>query len=310
MEEGQKSPPGSLGEILLPVLILVALQSGTVGINELASITAAYVFILEVFIHREIDLRVKLPEIVRESMVLVGAIVVILTVVVGFNNYLKDAEVPQAILAYMKTYIDSKIVFLLVINIFLLIVGCLMDIFSAIVAIVPLIVPLALEFGIEPVHLGVIFLANLEIGYLTPPVGMNLFIASFQFDKPILSVYRSVIAYIGILAVALMIITYVPELSTWLPRTLGSTTEAVNLEEDQAAEDALKALEEMGDDDLDEDEWGDLEGGDESAADEDDWGDLEGGDEPDEDSDDDDWGDLEGGEEKPEKDDSGWDDLD
>ena len=309
--KARKALKEAWGELTLPVLILVALQSGTVGINELASITAAYVFILEVFIHREIDLKVKLPAIVRESMVLVGAIVVILTVVVGFNNYLKDAEVPQAILAYMKTYIDSKIVFLLVINIFLLIVGCLMDIFSAIVAIVPLIVPLALEFGIEPVHLGVIFLANLEIGYLTPPVGMNLFIASFQFDKPILSVYRSVIAYIGILAVALMIIPYVPALSTWLPRTLGSTTEAVNVEDDQAAEDALKALEEMGDDDLDEDEWGELEGGENPTAEDDEWGDLEGGDDPADDlEEDDEWGDLEGGDEPSEEDDSGWDDLD
>ena len=126
-------------------------------------------------------------------MILVGAIVVILAVVVGFNNYLKDAEVPQAILAAMKSMIDGKIVFLLVVNIFLLIVGCLMDIFSAIVAIVPLIVPLALEFGIEPVTWASFSVANLEIGYLTPPVGMNLFISSFQFERPMLAVYRSVL---------------------------------------------------------------------------------------------------------------------
>jgi len=289
------------GELLLPVLILGLLQSGTVGINELASITAAYIFLLEVVIHREIDLKVKLPEIIRESMILVGAIVVILTVVVGFNNYLKDAEVPQAILATMKSVIDSKVVFLLVVNIFLLIVGCMMDIFSAIVAIVPLIVPLAIEFEIEPVHLGVIFLANLEIGYLTPPVGMNLFISSFQFKRPMMAVYSSVLPFIAILAIALGIITYVPALSTWLPEVMGQKAAAVNLEDDSAAEDALKALEEMEDDDLDEDEWGDLEGGDDEDE-SDEWGDLEGGDDEDEG---DDWDDLEGGttpddpEEKP-----------
>lgn len=316
-ERARKSLREAWGELLLPVLILGLLQSGTVGINELASITAAYIFWLEVIVHREIDLKVKLPEIIRESMILVGAIVVILAVVVGFNNYLKDAEVPQAILAAMKTMIDSKIVFLLVLNIFLLIVGCLMDIFSAIVAIVPLIVPLALEFDIEPVHLGVIFLANLEIGYLTPPVGMNLFISSFQFERPMLAVYRSVLPFIAILAVALLTITYVPALSTWLPETLGQKASAVNLEDDDAADDALKALEEMDDDLDDDDEWGDLEDEDDEGDDEgSEWDDLEGGDEPEGDKskkknredpsnleEDDEWGGLEG----EEGDD--WDDL-
>jgi C4-dicarboxylate transporter DctM subunit len=302
------------GELLLPFLILGLLQTGSVGINELAAITAAYIFFLEVVVHREIGIRDKLPEVIRESMILVGAIVVILAVVVGFNNYLKDAEVPQAILATMKTFIDNKFLFLLVINIFLLIVGCLMDIFSAIVAIVPLIVPLALEFGIDPVHLGVIFLANLEIGYLTPPVGMNLFIASYQFDRPMMEVYKSVVPFIAILAIALLTITYVPALSTWLPETLGQRSEAVNLDEDEEGNAALEALDAM-DDDLDDDEsdeWGDLEeggleeGDDKEKVENDEWGDLEGGNDEDEPKvENDEWGDLEGGDEESPEDDSG-----
>ncbi len=297
------------GEILLPVIILGLLQSGTVGINEIASVTVIYVFLLEVVVHRELSIRAKLPQVIRESMVLVGAIVVILAVVVGMNNYLKDAEVPQAILAAMKSVIDDKIVFLLVLNLFLLIVGCLMDIFSAIVAIVPLIVPLALEFGIDPVHLGVIFLANLEIGYLTPPVGMNLFIASFQFEKPMMAVYKSVIPFIAILFIALMTITYVPELSTWLPNALGEKSSAVQM--DDGDPDDVIDLDDM--DDGEEDEsWGDLEGGEaESQGEEeaDEWGDLEGGDEKEPATDE--WDELEGGTEKEgESESDDWEDLD
>lgn len=220
---------GALGELLLPVVILLLLQTGKVGINEIASLTAVYVFVLEVFIYRDIHIGRELPKILSESMMLVGAICVILAVILGMNNFLTHAEIPQKILAAMSSFITERWMFLLALNLFLLIIGCLMDIFSAIVAVLPLIIPLALAFDIHPAHLGVIFLANLEIGYMTPPVGMNLFISSFQFEKPVFAVYRSVVPFIGLLAFSLILITYIEPLSTALPNAfLGneqSTTE-------------------------------------------------------------------------------------
>jgi tripartite ATP-independent transporter DctM subunit len=152
----------------------------------------------------------------KESMVLVGAIIVILGCAMGLTNYLIDDEVPMKLFALIQEFIASKAVFLLLLNVFLLIVGMMMDIFSAIIVVVPLIIPIALAYQVNPLHLGIIFLANLEIGYLTPPVGLNLFISSFRFEKPIAEVVRSVLPFIGILLLALMLITYVPELSLWL----------------------------------------------------------------------------------------------
>ncbi|NUN16586.1 MAG: TRAP transporter large permease subunit, partial [Myxococcales bacterium] len=208
---------GAWGELLLPVAVLMLLQTGKVGINEIASLTAVYVFVLEVFVYRDIRIGRELPKILSESMMLVGAICVILAVILGMNNFLTHAEIPQKILSAMSTLITERWMFLLALNLFLLIIGCLMDIFSAIVAVLPLIIPLALAFDVHPAHLGVIFLANLEIGYMTPPVGMNLFISSFQFEKPVFSVYRSVVPFIGLLIFALILITYVEPLSTALP---------------------------------------------------------------------------------------------
>ena len=149
-------------------------------------------------------------------MVLVGGILVILGAALGLANYMVDAEIPMQILAFMKQFITSKIYFLITLNIFLLIVGFLMDIFSAIMVVVPLIIPIAANFGVDPVHLGIIFLANLGIGYSTPPVGMNLFIASFRFNKPIVKLYIAALPFLIILLIALLIITYVPELSLFL----------------------------------------------------------------------------------------------
>ncbi len=257
LREALAAVRGAWGELLLPVLLLAFLQTGTVSVNEIAVLTVVYVLLLEVVIYRDIHWRRDLPRVVRESMELVGAIVVILSVILGLNNYLTHAEIPQHILAALKKVVHSRIAFLAMLNVFLLIVGCLMDIFSAIVAVLPLLIPLALDFHIAPVHLGVIFLANLEIGYMTPPVGMNLFISSFQFDRPVLSVYRSVVPFIGLLALVLLTITYVPSLTTWLPDQLAhahataasggsGTTGAPGGDED----DLMKELEQ--DDDLDE----------------------------------------------------------
>jgi tripartite ATP-independent transporter DctM subunit len=169
-----------------------------------------------VFIYKDVSLTKGLPKVMRDSMVLVGGILVILASAMGLANYMVDAEIPMQILNWMKTFITSKIVFLLVLNLFLLVVGAMMDIFSAILVVVPLIVPIAHNFGVDPVHLGVIFLANLGIGYSTPPVGMNLFIASFRFEKPVLKLYVATLPFLIILLVALALITYIPELSLWL----------------------------------------------------------------------------------------------
>jgi tripartite ATP-independent transporter DctM subunit len=174
------------------------------------------VLIVEVFIYRDIKIKSDLPKVMRDSMVLVGGILVILGAALGMANYMIDAEIPMKILGFMQQFITSPLLFLLTLNIFLLIVGCLMDIFSAILVVVPLIIPIAESYGINAVHLGIIFLTNLEIGYSTPPVGINLFIASFRFEKPVVKLYAASLPFLVILLLALLIITYVPELSLWL----------------------------------------------------------------------------------------------
>ena len=183
-------------------------------------------FVLLVVVHKDIHPIKDLPKIARESMMLVGAIVLILALILGMNTYLIDQEVPQKILAYISERISSKATFLILLNVFLLVVGCLMDIFSAILAVLPLIIPLAERYGIDPVHLGIIFLANLEIGYMTPPVGMNLFISSFHFRKDITTVMKSIVPWILLMVVALVCVTWYEPLSMWLPRTFGYTGKA------------------------------------------------------------------------------------
>jgi len=204
-------------EFLLPVVLIGGMASGKLRVHEAAAFTALYVLVIMVFVLKEIDPRRELPRIIRESMTLVGAILAILSTAIGFTSYLIQAQVPMKILEMMQSLITSKLMFLLVLNVFLLVVGMMMDIFSAIFVVVPLIVPIAMHFDVDPYHLGIVFLLNLEIGYLTPPVGMNLFISSFRFEKPVTLVYRAVLPFIGILAIALVITTYVPWLSTFLP---------------------------------------------------------------------------------------------
>lgn len=202
-------------ELFIPVIVVVGIYGGFFTLGEIASITVAYSLIIEVFIQKDIRIS-QIPSIMKRSMILVGGILVILGAAYGLTNYLIDAEIPMLILDFMQGYITSKVVFLLTLNIFLLIVGCVLDIFSAILVTVPLILPIAESYGINPVHLGIIFLTNLEIGYSTPPVGMNLFIASFRFNKSVLALYRSTVPFLIILFIALMFITYMPQLSLWL----------------------------------------------------------------------------------------------
>jgi len=213
----------AIWEIPLPFIILIGIYGGFFTVTEAAAVTAFYVLIIEVFVYKDIRLKKDLPKVIRDSMILVGGILVILGAALGLANYMIDAEIPMHILDYMKTFITSKYVFLIVLNIFLLIVGSLMDIFSAILVVVPLIIPIADNFGVDPVHLGIIFLANLGIGYSTPPVGMNLFIASFRFEKPILKLYVATLPFLIILLIALFIITYVPDLSLFLVEAFSST---------------------------------------------------------------------------------------
>jgi tripartite ATP-independent transporter DctM subunit len=233
-------------EVLLPVALLGGMYSGLVRIHEAAAFTAIYTLIIEVLIYRDVSFRQDLPRIIRDSMTLVGAILVILATAIGFTAFLIQARVPMVILDAMEGYITSQFMFLVALNFFLIVVGMLMDIFSAIVVVVPLIVPIALRFGVDPYHLGIIFLLNLEIGYMTPPVGLNLFISSFRFNKPITQLYRSVLPFIGLLGIALIIVTYVPILSTWLPSLM--QTNEVDLDEpgEDAAGMDLDALEGAG----------------------------------------------------------------
>ncbi len=205
-------------ELPLPAVVLVGIYSGYIAISEAAAITAFCVIVVEVAVYREVKLR-DLPRIMEKSMVMVGGILIILGAALALTNYLIDAEVPMKILNLLKVHITSKLVFLIMLNIFLLLVGCMIDIFSALVVVVPLITPIAQAYGIHPVHLGIIFLINLGIGYSTPPVGMNLFIAGFRFDRPVLRLYMASLPFIVILLMALIIITYAPNLSLFLVKT-------------------------------------------------------------------------------------------
>ena len=217
-----RSIKGAAWEIPLPFLIVGGIYSGAFTATEAASITAFYVLVVEVFVYKDLSLRSDVPRVMKESMMLVGAILAILGTALGLTNYLIDQQVPQKLFEIVEAQVESRIAFLIILNVFLLIVGMMMDIFSAILVVVPLIVPIATQFGVHPVHLGIIFLTNLEIGYLTPPVGLNLFLSSLRFKKPVLEITRSVLVFVGLLLLALLVITYVPELSLWLGETLAS----------------------------------------------------------------------------------------
>ena len=206
-------------EIPLPVIVLGGIYSGYFAISEAAAVTALYVLIVEVAIYREIRVR-ELPKIIRDSMVLVGAILVILGASLASTNYLIDRQVPAHLFSALQEYISSPMMFLMLLNVFLLILGTMLDMFSALVIMVPLLLPVAIGYGINPVHLGIIFLANMQIGYFTPPVGMNLFIASYRFNKPIMQLYLATLPFFFLLLFVVLVITYWPGLSLWLPGRL------------------------------------------------------------------------------------------
>lgn len=204
-------------ELPLPVIVLGGIYTGFFAVSEAAAVTALYVLIVETVIHREVRLA-ELPRIMRESMVLVGAILVVLGMSLASTNYLLDQEVPTRLFSLVREQVQSPLTFLLLLNVFLLALGMMLDIFSALVIMVPIILPIALGYGIHPVHLGIIFLANMEIAYLLPPVGMNLFIASYRLNRPVLEIFRAVLPFVAILIVAVLIITYWPGLSLALLR--------------------------------------------------------------------------------------------
>jgi tripartite ATP-independent transporter DctM subunit len=207
----------AIWEIPLPIFVLGGIYSGLFAVSEAAAATAMYVIVVEVFIYREIKL-LQLPAIMRESMITVGGILLILGASLAFTNFLIDAEVPMLLFKLIQVYVSEKVVFLILLNIFLLVLGAILDIFSALVIMVPIILPVALNYGIDPVHLGIIFLANMQIGYFTPPVGMNLFIASYRFKKPVTELYKATIPFMMVLLFTLLVITYWPTLSLVLLR--------------------------------------------------------------------------------------------
>ncbi len=205
----------------LPAVILIAILGGFATLVETSALTVLYALAVECFIYGDLGLRRDLPRIAVECATLVGGFFIILSVALGFNAYLIDAQIPTRAVDWIQGQITSPIAFLLALNVFLVIVGALMDIYSAIFVVVPLIVPMGLAYGIDPVHLGIIFLANMELGYLMPPMGENLFLASMRFEQPLVQIYRSTLPYIVMLVVAVLIITYVPVLTLGLVSFLG-----------------------------------------------------------------------------------------
>jgi tripartite ATP-independent transporter DctM subunit len=216
MEEAKLALRDAVWEVPLPLVVLGGIYSGYFAISEAAAVTALYVLIVEVGIQREIPFS-KLPKVMRQAMVLVGGIMVILGVSLASTNYLIDAEVPTRLFEWIQGLVSDKLTFLILLNIFLLILGTMLEMFSALVLMIPLLLPVALGYGVDPVHLGIIFLANMQIGYFTPPVGMNLFIASYRFRKPVLQLYKATLPWFLILLFAVLVITYWPALSLTLP---------------------------------------------------------------------------------------------
>lgn len=226
MKELVRTLPGALPVILLPLLILVGIATGVGDISQIASLTVVYLIVVEMGIFR--DLKPKmLWAITRESLSLIGAIFIIIYAATALTNYLVTANVPADLVAWTKEHIDSRWAFLLALNLLLLLAGMVMDIFSAILIVVPLIAPVAFEYNVSPYHLGVIFLLNLEIGYLHPPIGLNLFISSFKFRKSLMEVTIATLPFMLTVLVALMVVTYVPALTIVPPPTPRGTLEAL-----------------------------------------------------------------------------------
>lgn len=218
LAEAREAASEAKWELVLPVIVIGGIFGGLVTLVEAAALTTLYALVVECFVYRDLSLRRGLATTAGDCATLVGGVLLILGVALGLTNYLIDAQVPDLALEWVQSHIESRYVFLLALNLLLLIVGCMMDIFSAILVVVPLIAPMGAAYGIDPVHLGIIFLANLELGYLTPPVGMNLFLASYRFGEPLTRVYRSVVPFLLILLGGVLAITYLPFLTLALVR--------------------------------------------------------------------------------------------
>ena len=204
-------------EMLIPVVAIVSLFTVPTTV-EAAAVTATYAFLVTTVIQRDLNIIKDLPRVMAECGLLVGGVLLILGVALGFTHFLVDAQIPDHAVEWATSTLKSRWLFLLAMNVVLVFVGGLIEIYAAIVVVVPLLVPIGVAFGIDPVHLGIIFLANMELGFLAPPVGLNLLLASYRFNKPVTEVMRSVLPMLGILFVAVLLITYFPPLTTFLPR--------------------------------------------------------------------------------------------
>jgi tripartite ATP-independent transporter DctM subunit len=202
-------------EILLPGVVLLGIFGGFATLVEAAALTVLYAACLECVVFRELRLR-DLVRVATESATMIGGFMIILSVALGLTNYLIIAQIPMHVLEWVRGAIDSPYVFLLLLNVFLIVVGALMDIYSAIIVVVPLITPMAAAYGIHPAHLGIVFLANMQLGYLMPPMGENLFLSAYRFDKSLGYLYRCVLPFVGIIAIVVLVITYVPGFTLWL----------------------------------------------------------------------------------------------
>jgi tripartite ATP-independent transporter DctM subunit len=215
VREALRGIKGSALELALPVFLVAAFFSGALDIIELGAVSVVYVFIVETLIHRDIRLK-DCISVFRKAVPIIGGILSIIALSMALSYYIVDTQVPQNLAAWMRATVESKYVFLLLLNLSLLVVGCLMDIFSAILVVLPLVSPLGAAYGIDPVHLGIIFIINLEVGFLTPPVGLNLFLASYRFKKPFVNICRYVLPFLLIQLVVVALVTYAPPLSTFL----------------------------------------------------------------------------------------------
>ncbi|MBI5020034.1 MAG: TRAP transporter large permease subunit [Ignavibacteriales bacterium] len=210
----------SAWELPLPIIVIGGIYGGVFTATEAAAVTAFYVLVVEVFIYKDIKLFKDVPRVMQKSMLLVGAIFVVLGTALGLTNYFIDAQIPERLFEWIRQFIDNKYTFLVLLNCVLLIVN-MIEIFSAIIIVVPLIIPIANQYGVDPIHLGIIFLLNLEIGYMLPPLGLNLFIGSLRFERPMSAMYRVTIPFMAILLALLLLVTYYPMLSLWLVNLLG-----------------------------------------------------------------------------------------
>jgi C4-dicarboxylate transporter, DctM subunit len=212
---------GAAWEVPLPFIVIGGIYGGIITATEAAAVTAFYVLVVEVFIRRDLTLFGDMPRVLRESMILVGAILVMLGSAMGVTSYLIDEQIPMKMFAFISQFVSSKVIFLILLNIFILVMN-MVEIFSAIIIVVPIIVPVAMQYGVDPIHLGIIFLLNLEIGYMTPPLGLNLFLSHLRFERPLTSVYRAVVPFFLLLLVVLLLVTYFPHLSLMFTTPAGA----------------------------------------------------------------------------------------